>query len=93
MGSLGSTSSTFNVLGDARPDDKSLPAFMVSTSRGFLPRADPVVTLPSEFEALESILQRMPIKTASGAPGLLAENRLGEVVDSELPNLAAAMDR
>lgn len=95
MGSLGnssSSSSSFNVLDDARPDDKSLPAFMVSTSRGFLPRADPVVTLPEEFEALESILQRMPIKTASGEPGLLAQYKLGEVVENEFPNLVDAMD-
>lgn len=91
MGSLG-PSSTFNVLGDARPDDKSLPAFMVSTARGFLPRADPVATLPKEFDALESILQRMPVKTASGEPGLIAQYKLGEEVDTKFPNLASAMD-
>lgn len=92
MGSLGTSTQPFNVLDDARPDDTSLPAFMVSTSRGFLPRADPVVTLPKEFEPLESILQRMPIKTASGEPGLLAENKLGEEVEKNFPNLAEAMD-
>ncbi|KAK0745292.1 indoleamine 2,3-dioxygenase-like protein [Apiosordaria backusii] len=60
---------------------------MVSTTRGFLPRADPIVTLPPEFDPLESILQRMPVKTASGAPGLLAEGKLGDVVLSSLPDL------
>ena len=90
MGSLGHP--PFNVLDDARPEDKSLPAFMVSTTRGFLPRADPVVTLPSEFDALESILQRMPVKTASGEAGLLAQYKLGDEVENEFPNLTSAMD-
>jgi indoleamine 2,3-dioxygenase len=90
MGSLGA--STFNVLDDTRPDDNTMPAFMVSTTRGFLPRADPVVTLPKEFEALESILQRMPVKKLDGTPGLLAESKLGAEVDSNFPDLTDAMD-
>lgn len=90
MGSIGA--STFNVLDDTRPEDTSMPAFMVSTTRGFLPRADPVVILPKEFEALESILQRMPVKTLSGKPGLLAESKLGPEVDSSFPDLTDAMD-
>lgn len=90
MGSLGG--STFNVLNDTRPEDHSMPAFMVSTTRGFLPRADPVVTLPKEFDALESILQRMPVKKLDGEPGLLAESKLGPEVDSSFPDLTAAMD-
>ncbi|QPH04418.1 hypothetical protein C2857_001394 [Epichloe festucae Fl1] len=92
MGSLGTTS-TFQVLENPRPDDRSLPAFMVSTTRGFLPRMDPVVTLPKEFDALESLLQRMPVRTLSGEPGLLAHNKLGDVVDNEFPDLTDEMDR
>jgi indoleamine 2,3-dioxygenase len=92
MGSLGPTSPPFRVLDDTRPDDLSLPAFMVSTTRGFLPRADPVVTLPSEFDALESILQRMPITTLDGTPGLLAEGKLGDAVENGFPDLSSAMD-
>lgn len=92
MGSLSSTP-PFRVLDDTRPDDMSLPAFMVSTTRGFLPRMNPIVTLPKEFDAFESILQRMPVTTASGEPGLLAQYKLGEVVDNELPNLAEAVDK
>lgn len=91
MGSLGY--STFNVLTDERPEDNSLPAFMVSTTRGFLPRAHPVVTLPKEFDALEDILTRMPVKTLTGEPGLLAQYKLGDVVDNEFPNLADQMDK
>lgn len=54
---------------------------------------EPPVGLPVEFEALESILQRLPIKTASGAPGLLAQGRVGEVVDSEFPNLVEHIEK
>ncbi|KAK4200701.1 hypothetical protein QBC40DRAFT_225080 [Triangularia verruculosa] len=93
MGSLSNPLPPFNVLTDAKPDDTSLPAFMVSTTRGFLPRADPIVTLPSEFDPLESILQRMPVKTASGEPGLLAQGKLGDVVLSELPDLTSHIDK
>ena len=82
----------FDVLSDTRPDDRSLPAFMVSTTRGFLPRQEPVQALPSEFSALESLLQRMPVKTASGEPGLLTKAALGDAVLQELPDLSAAID-
>ncbi|KAK0666288.1 hypothetical protein QBC41DRAFT_398657 [Cercophora samala] len=93
MGSLANPVTPFNVLTDAKPDDTSLPAFMVSTTRGFLPRADPIVTLPPEFDPLESILQRMPVKTASGEPGLLAQGKLGDAVLSELPDLTSHIDK
>ncbi|KAK4131386.1 indoleamine 2,3-dioxygenase-like protein [Trichocladium antarcticum] len=82
----------FTVLEDTRPDDMSLPAFMVSTTRGFLPRMDPIATLPSEFDALESLLQRMPVKTLSGAPGLLAQGQLGPAA-TELPDLTDCIDK
>ena len=84
---------SFNVLRDTKPDDTTLPAFMVSTTRGFLPRQDPVVSLPSEFDLLESILVRMPIKTLDGKPGLLATSTLGETVLRELPDLTNAINK
>ncbi|KAL0064419.1 hypothetical protein AAF712_008583 [Marasmius tenuissimus] len=83
----------FKVLEDTRPDDRSLPSFMVSTSRGFLPRQDPVVELPPEFAPLESLLQRMPVKTLSGEPGLLAQNKFGETVLKELPDLSEEIEK
>lgn len=92
MGSVGDAVPRFPVLGDTKPEDTSLPAFMVSTTRGFLPRMDPIVTLPSEFDALESLLAQMPVKTLSGEPGLLADGRLGDAV-KDLPDLTAAMDK
>jgi indoleamine 2,3-dioxygenase len=66
---------------------------MVSTSRGFLPRTDPVVSLPKEFEALESILTNMPIKTAAGEPGLLANGTLGDAVLHDLPDLSNEIEK
>jgi hypothetical protein len=86
-------SSSFLVLSDTQPDNVSLPAFMVSTSRGFLPRGNPIVQLPPDFDVLESILRRMPVKTADGSPGLLAIGTLGETVDKELPDLTAAIKK
>jgi indoleamine 2,3-dioxygenase len=49
--------------------------------------------LPVEFDALESILQRMPIRTAAGEPGLLATYALGPTVDTELPDLSNVVDK
>ena len=92
MGSVG-PSLSFNVLRDTKPDDTTLPAFMVSTTRGFLPRQEPVVQLPPEFDILESILARMPIKTLEGTPGLLATFTLGETVLKELPDLTATIEK
>ncbi|KAM7194777.1 indoleamine 2,3-dioxygenase [Naviculisporaceae sp. PSN 640] len=83
---------SFEVLGDPRPDDMSLPAFMVSTNRGFLPRMDPIASLPQEFSMLESILQDMPVKKADGEPGLLAKGELGDFVDKNLPDLTEHVD-
>jgi indoleamine 2,3-dioxygenase len=82
----------FDVLNDTRPKDVTLPAFMVSTTRGFLPRQDPIVALPKDFDALDSLLQRMPIKTQSGQPGLLAHGTLGDSVLAELPDLSSAIE-
>lgn len=83
----------FQVLEDCRPEDNSLQAFMVSKPRGFLPRAEPIVQLPAEFQPLEDLLQAMPVKTASGAPGLLAKSQLGPTVDAGFPDLTWAVDK
>jgi indoleamine 2,3-dioxygenase len=91
--STASSRSTFNILHDTKPEDHTLPAFMVSSSRGFLPRAEPIVKLPPDFDALESILSRMSIKTITGAPGLLATCDLGDAVLKDLPDLSEAIER
>ncbi|KAH9906683.1 indoleamine 2,3-dioxygenase family protein [Xylariomycetidae sp. FL2044] len=84
--------SQFEVLEDAKPHDSTLPAFMVSTTRGFLPRMHPVVDLPPEFEAVDTLLQAMPVRTLAGVPGLLAEGLLGDAVLQSLPDLTECVD-
>ncbi|KAF3924180.1 hypothetical protein ABW21_db0200520 [Orbilia brochopaga] len=83
----------FKILDGTCPNDRSLPAFMVSKERGFLPRVDPPSVLPKEFEALEKILQDMPIRKANGEPGLLASLKLGPTIDAGFPNLVAEVDK
>ena len=41
-----STANTFTVLDDTFPENTALPAFMVSTTRGFLPRAVCLYLIP-----------------------------------------------
>lgn len=82
-----------HVLEDTLPSDKTLPPFMVSKPRGFLPRTEPIVRLPDEFAQLESILTRMPVKKLDGSPGLLAEYKLGDTVKAELSDLTDQMDK
>ncbi|KAI9767784.1 MAG: hypothetical protein M1840_005465 [Geoglossum simile] len=88
-----STAAMFPILHDVLIDNTSLPAFMVSTARGFLPRADPLFSLPEEFKELESILAAMPVKTATGSPGLLATGVLGDTVDRSLPDLSSEIEK
>ena len=90
---VASNTFSFPIMDDTRPDDNSLPAFMVSTTRGFLPRGNPIVELPEDFAVLESLLQRMPIKKLDGSPGLLATYDLGDAVLKELPDLSDAIEK
>lgn len=93
MASVATQHQPILVLDDTRPDDMTLPAFMVSKTRGFLPRMDPIVHLPDEFAQVESILDRMPVKKLDGTPGLLAESKLGDVVEKELEDLTGHVDK
>lgn len=50
--------------------------------------------VPPEFAPLESILSRMPIRTADGSPGLLATGSLGKAIQAgELPNLVKHVEK
>ncbi len=91
--SLSDVPSTFDVMDDPRPNDTTLPPFMVSTRRGFLPRAHPVVDLPSDFGALNTILENMPLVKADGTSGLLMHGKLGDTVLSDLPDLSEAVEK
>ena len=85
---------TFPIL-TSLPSPSQLPSqspFTVSLSRGFLPLSDPPTTLPSLFSPVSSLLERMPIRTASGAPGLLANFTFGETLLKELPDLTEAVE-
>ena len=42
---------------------------------------------------MESLLQRMPIKTLSGEPGLLGKFTFGETLDRELPDLSDEVEK
>ncbi len=76
------------VSGDKEAISK-LPPFVISRERGFLPREDPLVNLPSTFEGLSSLLDRMTIHQlpdANGdrATGLLGKGEFGDAVLDEL---------
>ena len=78
---------------DLREVPEKADPFTVTTENGFLPTTLPLTDLPSEFEPLAAILQRMPICTEEGKPGLLAEFKLGPLIDeSALPNLTAEVE-
>lgn len=64
----------------------TLPQFTVGSNNGFLPRQVPLDVLPKPFEKLESLLQRMPIKTREGTEGLLIKGTFGESLLRELPD-------
>jgi indoleamine 2,3-dioxygenase len=59
--------------------------FLVSEAKGFLTRDDPLFDLPNEFSKLDEILKNAPIHLPNGGKGLLADGRLGAVVEKELP--------
>ena len=63
--------------------------FFGDTKRhGFLPSQKPVGKLPTEFDVLENILQKMTCIQPDGTrSGLLAHNELGKTVDSDFPDL------
>ncbi|KAK7519143.1 indoleamine 2,3-dioxygenase gamma type [Phyllosticta citriasiana] len=83
----------FPLLNPHTPLDASTPPFTVSSHRGFLPCVEPPATLPAGFAPLESLLSRMPIVKADGTPGLLAQGKLGEAVERELPDLSDEVEK
>jgi indoleamine 2,3-dioxygenase len=65
----------------------------VGTANGFLPREPPLEELPQQFAALESLLQRMPIKTRDGGEGLLKHGTFGDTLMKELPDYTAEVEK
>jgi len=72
------------------PSDEQLHEFTVTESNGFLPLHEPLSSLPSPFEPLHNILERMPVDLEDGSHGLLYDGRLGKVVENELPQFSLA---
>ncbi|KAF9091605.1 hypothetical protein BGX29_010873 [Mortierella sp. GBA35] len=72
----------FPILDDPLVSNHSIPSFMVGTQNGFLPRQDPLDVLPKEYEALEELLQKMPLTLKDGSKGLLALGQFGEACKS-----------
>lgn len=63
------------------PEDQ----FSVHPHNGFLPKEEPLERLPEEYKEMESLLNRMSVKTKDGSPGLLATGDFGAAVEAELP--------
>lgn len=71
----------------------TIPQFTVGNSNGFLPREPPLEVLPSQFDKLESLLQRMPIKCDDGSEGLLKLGKFAASVDAELPDYTDIVEK
>ncbi len=71
----------------------SADPFTITTSTGFLPLTIPQKDLPSVFKPLSNLLDKLPVVTADGSPGLLAEYRLGPTVDADFPDLTTEVDK
>ena len=70
-----------------------LDPFTVTTTNGFLPFKTPLTELPAEFAPLSAILRQMPIRKEDGTPGLLADYKLGPLIDgSAMPDLTAEVE-
>ncbi|PWN86919.1 hypothetical protein FA10DRAFT_269995 [Acaromyces ingoldii] len=70
-------------------DDATCPQFLVSKSRGFLPRQDPLAELPADFATLDSLLKRMTVlqpqdRNGDRSMGLLGTGDFGSAVLKEL---------
>lgn len=71
----------------------STDPFTITTSNGFMPTTRPIVDLPEAFRPLTVLLEEMPIVKADGTPGLLAEYKLGPLIDQgDFPDLVDEID-
>jgi indoleamine 2,3-dioxygenase len=84
-----------SLLTEVEENDNSQEMFTVGGKNGFLPRVEPLAQLPDKYNALESLLQRMPMQLPDGSPGLLASGQFGDAVRDELPiyNVDALTDQ
>lgn len=52
--------------------DAKTPVFIVTPKNGFLPRNDPISSLPPKYKVLDDLLNEMSLTLENGKPGLLA---------------------
>ncbi|KAF2725465.1 hypothetical protein K431DRAFT_309104 [Polychaeton citri CBS 116435] len=73
---------------------KSTDPFTITINNGFMPLHTPLTDLPSTFKPLMDLLNDMPVTKQDGSAGLLADYKLGHVVDVErvLPDLTSEID-
>ena len=62
-------------------------------NHGFLPSEKPLQSLPTQFQALNEILDKMTIKQNDGSQGLLAQDLLRKTVDNDFPDLLAEVKK
>ena len=71
----------------------TLDPFTITTSTGFMPLRAPRIDIPAGFEALQKLVEDLPVVKADGSPGLLATYYLGPTVDKgTLPDLTNTID-
>ena len=63
--------------------------FNVSAAHGFLPAVPPLVTLPPTYEALQAVLDKMPVQLSNGEPGYLHFPGKIQEIANQIPNYLA----
>ncbi len=61
--------------------------FSIDPTHGFLPIQEPLHILPKTYQALQELVDQMPIQLENGAPGLLATEGAFEKKSSSLTQL------
>lgn len=62
-------------------------------NHGYLPRYKPLPKLPKEFEAVNEILDQAPFYIKGKPTGLLAQNKMREVLKKEFPDFTKAVQK
>lgn len=68
-------------------NDENLPLFTVTKERGFLPRRDPMISLPPKYDIVNKLLDASTMHQKDGKKGLLWTGDFGKTVEKELPLL------
>lgn len=67
--------------------------FSIDPTHGFLPIEEPLHRLPETYQALQELVDQMPIQLENGAPGLLATEGAFEKKAAALPNYLEAVQK